>query len=420
MLVEFNFKNSYSFKDENFFSMEKNTGTEFEEINTFKTKFKSVYLLKSAMIYGANASGKSNFIKSFNTMRNLVLYSMIPIEGVKVVKPYTFIKDYKKPTKYEVTIILDDLKYRYGFEILEKKVEKEWLYRTKDRETCLFDRTSSNFNDINISCDDFKKENNVKHMVSEESLFLSLCKMLNNTTASLIWKWFYDANIISIKQQSRPIKTFEVLEDNPELKKKILFYLKKADIDIEDFNYEMKSVEEKGDMVDYLKSELVENVEIGVVTKKISNFNTKHKLYDDEGRELNELLEIPFEEYQSDGTKKLFAILGPIFETLNNGGILFIDEIDSRLHCAIIRHVLQMFNSIDINKKNAQIIFNTHDVLLLEENIRRDQIWFVQKDKKGISELYCLDDFNGVRKEDNLLKKYLLGVFGAIPFKNNL
>jgi len=114
----------------------------------------------------------------------------------------------------------------------------------------------------------------------------------------------------------------------------------------------------------------------------------------------------------------LFALLGPIFNVLDKGGVLFIDEIDSRLHCAIVRFVLDMFNSIDLNKNNAQLICNTHDVLLLEENIRRDQIWFVDKNNKGISELYSLSDFNGIRKDNNLLKRYLLGVFGAIPFKN--
>ncbi|CAM3774382.1 ATP-binding protein [Clostridium perfringens] len=417
MLVDFIFKNSYSFKDENVFSMEKDSGNEFHDINTFECGFKKIELLKSSIIYGANGSGKSNFIKSIKGMKNLILYSVIPLGAMNDIKSFKFIEGYTDPTKYEVTIIIDAIKYRYGFEVENNEVSKEWLYRTVQKESCLFFRESSNFEDIKLYST-FKKEESIKNKVSKTSLFLTICKMFNNEIADKIWTWFDELEILTIQEQNNAAKTFEILEKKPIIKNSILDYLKKADIGIEDFNYEFESSKSDAGVLESLKSELVKNIKVGFVTQKISNFNTKHKLYDYDGNELDKTIEIPFEEYQSDGTKKLFALLGPIFNVLDKGGVLFIDEIDSRLHCAIVRFVLDMFNSIDLNKNNAQLICNTHDVLLLEENIRRDQIWFVDKNNKGISELYSLSDFNGIRKDNNLLKRYLLGVFGAIPFKN--
>ena len=119
--------------------------------------------------------------------------------------------------------------------------------------------------------------------------------------------------------------------------------------------------------------------------------------------------------FESAGTKKLFEIAGPIIKALENGSVVFIDEIDSRLHPMLVRFLVMMFNSISKNPKNAQLICSTHDVLLLDEDIRRDQVYFTEKDEYGVSTLYSLTDFKGVRKESKLLKQYLLGAFGATP-----
>jgi hypothetical protein len=138
----------------------------------------------------------------------------------------------------------------------------------------------------------------------------------------------------------------------------------------------------------------------------------------DEDKKIAYDIELSFLKYQSKGTIKFFELLGPILDVLENGKVLVVDEIDSRLHCGIVEYILEMFNSIDKNSKNGQLICNTHNVLLLDEDIRRDQIWFIQKDNYGESELYSLDDFKDVRKDDPKLKKYLLGVYGAIPNMN--
>lgn len=164
----------------------------------------------------------------------------------------------------------------------------------------------------------------------------------------------------------------------------------------------------------FLKSEISKE-KLSSIKKRIIDLRTKHFIYNDNKESVKEI-KLPFLKYQSDGTIKFFELSGPILEALEKGKTLIIDEIDSRLHYAILRHILSLFNSIDKNPYNAQLICTTHQVLLLEENIRRDQIWFVDKNEYGESELYSLDEFKDIRKDDPLLKKYLLGVFGAVPF----
>ena len=120
-------------------------------------------------------------------------------------------------------------------------------------------------------------------------------------------------------------------------------------------------------------------------------------------------------ELESAGTKKLFEIAGPIISAINNGSVVLIDEIDARLHPSLVRQLVMMFNSLSQNPNNAQLICNTHDVTLLDEDIRRDQIYFLEKDEYGVSKLYSLCDFKGIRKDSKILKQYLLGVYGALP-----
>ncbi|MGL5069090.1 MAG: AAA family ATPase [Sarcina sp.] len=408
MLVNFTFENVYSFKDENFFSMECTTDKNFEKVNTFESTHKNIKLLKSGLIYGANASGKSNFIKSLKFMKSSVLYSVMPFGGVNLNRAFTFISNgQNKESRYEIEFIIEEIKYRYGFTILKGKVMSEWLYKTKEREVNLFNRTSPDYNDIELA-GDFKSAKNIKKMVSESSLFITICKMLNHTVANKIWRWFYELEIITIEDQESPQETFRLLDEKPELKVEILKYLKKADIDIEDFTYEIQKADEDSS---------VGELKVGVETMEISNFKTFHRIYDENNNLTDQRIELPFYEYQSDGTKKLFALIGPIFNAIGSGKVLIIDEIDARFHPTMVKVILNMFNSIDINSKNAQFICTTHDVLLLDENLRKDQIWFVNKNEYSSSELYSLVDFKGIRKEDYLLKKYLLGMFGAIPFK---
>jgi AAA15 family ATPase/GTPase len=247
--------------------------------------------------------------------------------------------------------------------------------------------------------------------------------MLNNPIAVKIRDWFENLEFLGIESEKSDLqKSIKCLEEDPKLKSKILEYLTNADFGIADFNYEITDIENKelkGDELlnsDTSISNLVtENMIIGTQKKQMS-LSTSHNVYD-KNKNIITQIELPFMEYQSNGTKKLFAIIGIMLKTLKKGGVIAIDEIDAKLHPLLVRMLIRLFNSIDKNPNNAQLICSSHDVLLLDENIRRDQIWFVDKDEYTTSELYCLSEYTDVRKDSKLLKRYLLGTFNAIPFK---
>ena len=194
-------------------------------------------------------------------------------------------------------------------------------------------------------------------------------------------QWF--SNISILESDSGPAHTVEFIEENENYKERILRCLQKADIGIEDVSYEIKHEEsEEIPDLNFIQNfindyEFDDNIKIKVA-KKSFNIKSKHNVYDDDNNLVDSVF-LPFAKYELEGTKKLFTILGPIFEALDKGSLLIIDEIDSKLHPAIVRLIINMFNTIHINKNNAQLISTTHDVLLLNEDIRREIKYGLQK-----------------------------------------
>lgn len=416
MLIRFEFENFKSFKDKNIFSMEcVNRCKDFREINTFKTEKKE--LLKSALVFGANASGKSNLFKALYTMKRMVTMSVLPINVVNSVEPYKFCNEnINKPTTFEIEILIDGITYIYGFSVQNHEVKEEWLYKNKLRKTLLFERTSSDYKDIKLY-GEFQTEEKIKERVSNKSLMLSVSAMLNNPIAITITKWFLDLEFLGILDEKSDLeRNIRYLEENPEFKNRIIEYLMNADFGISDFKFEIEEVKSKDtNSEEMLNQEIDFDMNIEVVRKKVS-LNTIHKVYDDNNKIVGDI-ELPLIKHESNGTKKLFSMIAVMLKVLNNGGVLIIDEIDAKLHPQLVRMLIKLFNSIDNNISNSQLICSSHDILLLDEEIRRDQIWFVNKDEYTISELYCLCEYVGVRKDSKLLKKYLLGMFDAVPFK---
>jgi hypothetical protein len=144
------------------------------------------------------------------------------------------------------------------------------------------------------------------------------------------------------------------------------------------------------------------------------NLLSSHTVYDKDWT-VKQTIEVPFADYSSDGTKRMYELSEAFSKAIKESAVIVIDEMDLHLHPALVRHLIAIINSIADNPHNAQLICATHDVLLLDEDIRRDQIWFVDKDEHSVSNLYSLSDFRDVRKNSDILKRYLLGVYGAIP-----
>lgn len=410
MLIGFTFKNYASFYEENIFTMKSSADTKFKDLNTIKTKYGE--LLKSAFVLGANGSGKSNFINAVNFMKDVVLAELsLQSKLIASVNNFAFSKiSDDTPSVFEIEFIADDMVYEYGFELIGGEVNREYLYKKTKRKTIVFDRTSPDFNDISLS----KDMDNVKELTKNtrrDTLFLYWANGGNNEMAMTVYRWFENIQIFDTDNTSKLLNaTIEYLEESKDGKSNILTLLQKADVNILDFELELLEDNEHNK---FIKTALKKSFAEKMSPLKSVSMKTKHKVYDEEWKNIGILsTNIGFE---SAGTRKLFEIAGPIIKALENGNIVFIDEIDSRLHPMLVRFLVMMFNSISKNPKNAQLICNTHDVLLLDEDIRRDQIYFTEKDKYGVSRLYALTDFKGVRKESKLLKQYLLGSFGATP-----
>lgn len=425
MLKEFTFSNFASYLDTAKFTMEtRKYIKDYKGLNTFDTN--NAELLKAAFIFGANASGKTNIIKAISFMKSMVLFSFENEGILKNTNKFLFsTSSDSTPSKFEVVFIVpennDEVTYRYGFEINHEIVSREWLYKKIKKEVCIFERGKQFKERIKIFGNEYKKAELVTEYTRDNALFISTAYKFNISFVSVIRKWFENVEVINFL--TTPGETVNLLKnDESKYKPLILEYLKQADFGISDFSMEIKDIDlsSKENFLSLLQNAGVtialNDSKNGTISRgKMIDIKTKHKVYN-EKKELEGERIIPFTQYQSEGTIKFFELIGPFINALLNKKVIFVDEIDSRLHSAIVRFLVGMFNSIDINYGNAQLIATTHDVLLLEENIRRDQIWFSQKNKYGESELYSLSDFKGVRKKDLLLKKYLIGQFGAVPF----
>jgi len=386
--------------------MSATTDDEFREFNTIHTPYGD--LLKSAIVFGANASGKTNIIKAIHFMGSIILSE--PIRQSRYIhnnNNFALIENAcSKPRIFEIEFIEEGFVYCYGFEILNNEINKEYLYMKNKRKNMLFKRSSPDFKDIILS----KEMDNVKHFTANtrrDNLFLYWASWGNNNFAMKVSHWFSKIEIFRINDHlRRPTTTFDYLEKNKERKDKVLDLLQKADINILDFDIEKKQAPE-----------------ITMRRNKETNEGSSHRLsavlktsryYYNSNKKPVDKVNFPIY-LESAGTQKIFEIAGSFLKALEKGCVIFIDEIDTRLHPLLVKNLVMMFNSISSNPNNAQLICNTHNTLLLDEDIRLDQIFFTEKDKYGVSNLYSLVDFKGVEKDNNLMRKYILGVFGAIP-----
>ena len=414
MLVGFTFENFASFYNNTEFAMTvSGNDSRYKELNTFSTPHGE--LLKSCFMYGANGSGKTNFIDALAFMKYIVT-SELDVQSRIISKPNYFLfnnasKD--KPTSFSIAFIVDGTLYDYGFSVLNNKIINEYLDKKDKRTVNVFTRSGSNFETIKINSKEFK---NVEHVIKntrEDVLFLSWANFCNNEMAMKIYKWFDSIQIFDADDTHQLLSvTVNYMEEHENGKKDIVDLMNKLGIPIDDFEIEITDSQMSETLMAALKKSYKEKFK-SIMNVKNIDLKIKQKVYDKDWDNYT-MSDFGFE-LESAGTKKLFEIAGPIISAINNGSVVLIDELDARLHPALVRHLVMMFNSLSHNPNNAQLICNTHDVTLLDEDIRRDQIYFLEKDEYGVSKLYSLCDFRGIRKESKILKQYLLGVYGALP-----
>lgn len=387
MLIEFRFKNFFSFKDET--SLNLTTIESYPELiktNTIST-LRDFNLLKSISIFGSNGGGKSNLTRAVTFMLN-VIHDSFRESLLKEEERETWDCYYKlcsdsakEPTMMEMSFLSENIIYRYGFEMYTHEVLSEWLYKTEKRETLLFKRKKKKFTINETGFPEGIKNNEVNSNV----LFLSHLSQYNSPESSKIFKLFRDVNVVNgLDDIHISHVTKKLLKHDKNFNKWLSLALQFLEIN---------SVSISNDEKDLL---------------------TKHPVYNNNNI-LEGFVDFNIEKNESDGTKKLIYLLGAIYDTLKWGKVFFIDEFDSKLHPNLSLKIIELFHKF--NKKNAQFIITAHDPTMLDKDVfRRDQIWFVDRNQFGISELYPMSNFkasDGLRNMSDFRKKYLNSDFGA-------
>lgn len=404
MVISFSTKNYRSIKERIDFSMYKR-GRKREMLqNSFHPDCLSSKqeLLKSAVIYGANASGKSNLIRAVRAMQSVVQNKGVENPSTRILLEYFKLdkESSHEPILFEMELIARGAHYRYGFECTQEKIVSEWLYRQKKRMTLLFARVDNKFVE---SSPDFPELNAWNRVINdtelslpENMLFLSTAaKVFAGGVCEAVQDWFENNLVVfsSDVYQKFLGYTLNALKDD-HFSERISTLINKADFGIHN-----------------LTATIDDNTE---ESNSLSAKVATHHIVDGTSYSLDMFFN------ESEGTKKVFALSAPLIDILLKGKVLFIDELDAGLHPLLVSRLLEVFH--DENTKNAQIIATAHSPSLLTETLfRRDQVWFANKLKNGVSTFVSLADFTGIRKNFScIVKDYLHGCFGGIPYIKNL
>lgn len=421
MLLEFTIGNFLSFKSKKTLSLE--AAAIKEHIDTNIVKLDKLQLLRGAVIYGANAGGKSNFIKAMSTMRRILMQSFEASSTDELgITPFLLSTETAdKPSFFEILFLIDNIRYRYGFEVDNISIKSEWLFEARKKtEKLLFIREADG---IEVSSN-FKEAKDLEEKTRDNALFLSVIDQFNGATAKQIMKWFSNFITISgLSHERYKNVTFKMLEDD-NTKPKLLDFYKKLDLGFDEIDLEKKPFDTK-DITKLFNEEIAKQFLSDIEGKSKIDIKTIHKKYNS-NNEVVSFEKFDMRRQESSGTNKVFNISGPVFDVLKDGGVLIIDELDASLHPLMTLMITKLFNSTEFNKTNAQLIFATHDTNLFEYgHYRRDQIYFVEKDIYGASDLYSLVEYKEdggkkIRKDRSFEKDYIQGRYGAIPFIGNL
>ncbi len=397
MLVEFTVQNFASFNTPQTLSMlaSRTAKENFNEENTFAVnKFGVDNLLKSAAVFGANAGGKSNFIRSFRAFKSIVLESLATADHVDSITPFLIKKDiYDKPSEFEVVFFYEGNLYRYGISIIKGVIDEEWLYWTKTSdEILLFQRVGQkikrNQRFFSEAKNFIRKENGEFYLekTRENVPFISVLSQFNGEKSRKVVDWFKKLHIESESQENGDENsTIGLFDKNQEFKSWALDVL--SSLQIQDIK------------ITKIDSEPHVTLHNGVPVFR--TYNRKEKVEIVKKTEGNDI--------ESAGTKKLIHLLGPVFDVINNGKILVIDEFDNKFHSLLSKFILALYHKK--NNSNSQLIITCHDTnLLTKELLRRDQIWFVEKNAKHESELYSLLEYKEhyLREDDSYSKDYII------------
>ncbi|HGG0664876.1 TPA: ATP/GTP-binding protein, partial [Campylobacter jejuni] len=414
--IEFRVENFLSIQDEQVLSMVASSDNTF--LTSHTNNDKKLKLLKSSVLYGANASGKSNIIKALAIMKKIVISSANGQRGDKLpIIPFLLGNEDNKSTKFEIIFIQNDTKYQYGFILNSEKILEEWLlvFGESNRAQKWFERIYNEKEEkynYSFGAKFLGSKQLWENSTRDNALFLSVAIQLNNEQLKPVFDFFlkYIRVTCTDSWNDGQEVTIDILRQD---KQKIISYLKRADLDIEDIVVEETELNKTNLMQENIPQKIKQmmqtDLEKGARLKK-TDIKTIHT--NQQGKQiLFDMLEL-----ESQGTQKFFKLIGPWVEALEQGYTIVVDELNTHLHPLMTKFLVNLFHNEDLNKSNAQLIFTTHDTSILNQDVfRRDQIWFCEKQNKA-TKLYPLSDFKVRKDKTNLENDYLLGRFGALPY----
>ncbi|EUB37144.1 ATP/GTP-binding protein [Fusobacterium sp. CM1] len=416
MLLQFCFSNYRSFEGEGILDMRASGSN---ELSSHVRNNLNERVLPVTAIYGANASGKSSVFEAFQFMALCVLESLSFSDDDKKnpyklkVDSFKFSKSREKPSEFEINYIdkkgKKELYYNYGFKIDNSGILEEYLtsntktgVKRNEDYTYIFKRERNQKLYLDSSIEKFRE--NLEISLKEKTLLVSLGAKLNIDEFIRVRTWFINTEVINFSNSLYGALLENILPNNiiesEEVRKNLVSFINSFDDSIINIEVEKISAIDENDKDNY-RVFTIHKSDKGTSTARIS---------------MNE---------ESSGTKKMFSLYQTLLDVLEKGGVFFADELDIKLHPLLMRNILLTFTDKEKNSNNAQLIFTTHNTIYMDMDLlRRDEIWFVEKDK-GVSNLYSLDDITNekgekVRKDSNYEKHYLLGNYGAIPNLKNL
>lgn len=413
-------ENFYTFADRVFFTTEIDSAKKEYLHNTFEQS--DVSYNKVSFLYGANGSGKTNFCKIMLEIQRIIDWSpisaannnaLLSVPGIKNIKrdvaKFAFDSQCNdKPSTFSLEIIIDKITYCYSFSIQGDEIIYEKLTKKFRRTETIIERLSSSYKDI-ILKSEFKDFEGMRQVVKKDSLCLPVAAMLNNKLAIKIIsaiKSIVVLNMTSIKLDPPDIKTAFSEDRN----NRYVEVIQKADPTITDIHVSIKKKEISRQKLsdDFENREIISTMtEVGV--------GTKHNIY--KNGEITQTIQRDLFKMESLGTIKLFTMLPYLFDVLENGGVLFIDELDNGLHLSLGKELIELFTNNKTNPHNAQLICTSHQPLLLDGDFRRDQVWVTSKDDFGKSSLHRVSELSSARAKINITNKLLEGAFGCNPQK---
>ena len=378
-------------------------------------------ILPAAVIYGPNASGKSNFISALAFMIEAVRFSQNRWGVDEGIPNNPFLldgDDAELASRYEIDFVSDGVRYTYGFKSDALEFTDEWLFSFPEgRQRLLFERKKGNFFKFGAALTG--KKSAIKDLVRSNSLFLSAAIQNNLQSLMPVFKFFKDI-MLRNSVSSPPQAIYSEFKDS-EFDERVMKFLSSIGTGIDGYQ------QLENDRPEETLDQLSRMFEVLIGKRKNKEKMMKEFLEDNAKEHKVEFSHLSLSgksvffdvSKESTGTRRLIPLLVSAFKAIDNGLVLVVDEFDASLHTQICDLILALFNNADINKSGAQLIATTHDTnLLCSQHLRRDQIWLVEKDKFGASELYSLAEVK-IRDTDNFEKGYLQGRYGALPFSGS-